>query len=471
MDGRRLTERLVIVAAVAYVLGLGWAMVYTTYDVWGAFVIMPIIVIITVPLLKRVFADDRILFRVALAGLFAKFAGALIRYYVAFDAYGGLSDAGHYHEFGQVLARDVRGGDASFLDLVPTEIGTRFMEKLTALVYTVFGSSKLAGFVLFGWMGYWGALWFLLAAIVGVQRVSARRYALLMFFAPSLVYWPSSVGKEAFVCMCLGLASYGGARLLVGRPSVGAVAATALGITGAGFVRPHFAAIWAGALVVALVVGVITGRTGSRAKSRFVTLLFAGIAVAGLVFVASVTLRYLDPSGESDDTASTSIVSTDRISSIFDETERRTELGGSSFEVIDVSGPQDWPYAIVRTLTRPMLLEARNVAQLLPAVEMSVLLVLAAVGWRRIINIPRMALRSPYVLFALLVLCTFGLAFTSIGNLGILTRQRSLIMPLLMLLVCVPPRQRRGDRAPSPVESASTPLRTLSRSERVGAAA
>jgi hypothetical protein len=47
---------------------------------------------------------------------------------------------------------------------------------------------------------------------------------------------------------------------------------------------------------------------------------------------------------------------------------------------------------------------------------------------------------------------TFGVAFASIGNLGILTRQRSLILPLVLLFWCVPPivfasERRTAERA------------------------
>ncbi len=48
-------------------------------------------------------------------------------------------------------------------------------------------------------------------------------------------------------------------------------------------------------------------------------------------------------------------------------------------------------------------------------------------------------LTVPYVVFAALCVVTFGVAFSSIGNLGILVRQRSLILPLLLVFWCLPP--------------------------------
>ena len=42
----------------------------------------------------------------------------------------------------------------------------------------------------------------------------ARRYAALVFLLPSLLFWPSSIAKEAWILACLGLAAYGAAKML-----------------------------------------------------------------------------------------------------------------------------------------------------------------------------------------------------------------------------------------------------------------
>ena len=48
----------------------------------------------------------------------------------------------------------------------------------------------------------------------------ARTYGWLVFFFPSLLYWPSSIGKEAWICFGLGLASYGVALILRHQPDL-----------------------------------------------------------------------------------------------------------------------------------------------------------------------------------------------------------------------------------------------------------
>ena len=66
------------------------------------------------------------------------------------------------------------------------------------------------------------------------------------------------------------------------------------------------------------------------------------------------------------------------ITAIIDETTRRTEQAGSAFTPPTITNPLNWPYASVRTLTRPLLIEARGAAQLFTALEMTLLIGLAS---------------------------------------------------------------------------------------------
>jgi hypothetical protein len=422
-----------------------------SYDSWGAFVVAPLLVALTVPVLQRVFrGDDSLMLPIAIAGLVAKLGATLFRYWVAFDAYGGQADAGAYHDAGTRLAEQIRGGDVAVITQMTSETGTEFIERLTGVVYALFGSSLLGGFMVFAWMGYVGLLLFVRAAMIAVPGLQFRRYAMFTFFAPSLLYWSSSIGKEAPTLLCLGLASYGGARLLIGRWGVVSVTLTAAGIAGTSFIRPHFAAMWVAGLALGFVVGFLSGDTRRGVLGRTGTLGLAVLALVGLTLVAAATVEYLDPP---DDESTVSAPISERVTDIFDETERRTTQGGSGFDVVTISGPQDYPIAVVRTLTRPALVEASSFAELLPALEMTTLLVLAVVSWRRIVNLPVLLPRTPYLVMAVIVLVMFGVAFTSIGNLGVLTRQRSLVMPLFLLPYCLPrwgkPEPRANEAAPT----------------------
>lgn len=49
-----------------------------------------------------------------------------------------------------------------------------------------------------------------------------------------------------------------------------------------------------------------------------------------------------------------------------------------------------------------------------------------------------MIVTSPYVAFAVTALFLGGLAYSSFANLGVLTRQKSLLIPFMLLLPCLP---------------------------------
>jgi hypothetical protein len=88
--------------------------------------------------------------------------------------------------------------------------------------------------------------------------------------------------------------------------------------------------------------------------------LLLAVAGIGCVIVAQITLSYLDPADDNSDEVVSEEQVGDRLSSIFDEVEERTTQGGSSCTPISIDGPHDWPLAAFRTLTRPLLYEARG---------------------------------------------------------------------------------------------------------------
>ena len=142
---------------------------------------------------------------------------------------------------------------------------------------------------------------------------------------PSLVYWGSSIGKEAVVGFFLGITAYGAALVLARRGKVGfGTILIAIGLVGSAYVRPHFAAIWAGAIVIALASRVAldamgrSERADGRRRLQLGSLLLVVIAGIGFAIIASITLNYLGPSDDDD------VATTDQFSSIFERTERQT---------------------------------------------------------------------------------------------------------------------------------------------------
>ncbi len=127
------------------------------------------------------------------------------------------------------------------------------------MIYALTGPSRLGGFLVYSFIGFWGLFLFHRAARIGLPEGSQRRYALLVFFLPSLVFWPSSIGKEAVMMLSLGLcalrsgADPRASGLGVDLPGAG---------VGLGYmVRPHVPVV----VLAALAVAVVFRRRRSRA--------------------------------------------------------------------------------------------------------------------------------------------------------------------------------------------------------------
>lgn len=441
-------ELALLAGGTVYLVVLSWAMSHLSYDIWGVFVVIPPLLIMGVVGVRRLFRGPfEALTSVMYFGLVARFIGAGTKYFVSFGAYRGYTDAEEYHKYAASAASAVWSGKASFVDVLPRGTGTPFIEHTTAFFYTVVGSSKLAGYMVFSWLAFWGLAFFVKAACIAVPGLAIKRYAWLCVFAPSLVYWPASIGKEAIMMLSLGLASLGYARLLSRRGIAMPFLQIALGLGLTTLVRPHIAGLWLAGLFPALLVTLFrrpAARDARRGRGgeRILFLVILGIAAIAIVAIGSATIRYLHPS--SDETASST-----SISSILTETTRRTSEAGSNFVPPAIDSPFDWPTAALRTLTRPLLIEANSAFQLLSSLEMTALIVMMLLSMSRLLNLPRLVVTNAFVAFAVTTVFLGGLAYSSFANLGVLARQKSLLLPLLFIVPCVPPhRSRVGVRRP-----------------------
>jgi len=444
--------RAIVALGVCYLLLLGWSMANSTYDMWGLLVVVPPYFLLGTLFVRRVFRGEyRHLATIALLGLGVKLFGAWLRYWIGFKVYDGF-DALAYHTEGVTIATEFWSGDRGVFDILPTQVGTHFAEGFTGLVYIFVGTSFLGGFVAFALLSFIGTCFFIKAACVAVPGLARRKYALLCVLAPSLMYWPSSIGKEAMMTFALGTATYGIALLFSKPAAIAPAIVTAGGLGLAAMIRPHFVGLWLAGLFPALLVALIRGRPtadgsrSSRPADRLLLVPVIVVAAIGLTVVAKLAVDYLQP----DDDAPAAEVSTESITAIITETGRRTEQAGSAFEPPSIASPAMWPYASLRTLTRPLPFEVSGAIQMLTAAETAIFLAMCAWSWRRLFAIPKMIVTQPYIAFAMTTTFFGGLAFTSFANLAILARQRSLIAPFMLLVVCVAPiaARRREARPP-----------------------
>jgi hypothetical protein len=432
-----LSSRVVIgvglVVIAAYVSLLIRLMETSTYDTWGALIVGPLLIAVTFPALARQArreGDPRVLW-ILMAALVVKLLFAIVRHYQATELYS-FADATGYHRGGTELAGRFLAG--SFDTEVPVGLPseTLFMYIVTGVVYAVIRPTMLGGFVAFSWLAFLGLFLFYRAFHLAVPDGRSRTYAKLLFFLPSILFWPSSIGKEAWTVFTLGIAAFGAARLFAGRGRGRGIALFVLGLAGTAAVRPHFAGLFA----VAAAIGYVVGRPRAEGR-RFVPvakLLTVAISGAVAVVLVSQTERFLSDSG----LGGGSITSAAGIGSVLEETGRRTATGGSRFDPVAVGSPQGFAIATVTVLFRPFPFEADNFPTMLAAIEGVFLLIVVIVRLPWVLSALRRARDHPYVAAAFVYCGTFVIALSSIANFGILTRQRVLLLPMLLVLVSVP---------------------------------
>jgi hypothetical protein len=422
-----------LVGSIAVIFGILLVVSSANEDAIGALIIGPTLYLVSLPVFSRraKLDGDQRLFWILSAALLLKFAGSLVRYYVAFDVYGGEADASVYHEVGTQLARGFHAGDLE-TGLVSLT-GTDFISFFTGLVYTVTGPVKLGGFLVFSWLGFWGLFLFYRAYLIAVPGGRTRNYALLVFFLPSLLYWPSSIGKEAWMMFSLGVAAVGVARILTGNMGRGLVVA-GVGMWFASLVRPHVAGLVAIALVVGYLFRLPRAEPGRMLLlGKAVTLLVLGIMA---LFVLIRTDQFLE--------ANAGVKLQGGVGTLLESTAERTSIGGSQFTPSVLESPVRAPVAVVTVLYRPLVIEAHNLQALATAAEGTLLLAFTLTRIRWLLAALRSIRRQPYVAFVLAYVALFIVAFSSIANFGLLARERVQVLPLALVLLTIPPRARKG---------------------------
>jgi hypothetical protein len=439
-----------VVGVALYVVAVGWAMGNTSFDVWGALVVGPVLIAISLPLLWRLLRDedDPRVMRLIIAALLFKLGGSIVRYGVAFELYGGLRDADGYHDWGRTLAPMFRHGDFT-VELGRGVIGTGFIEIVTGVVYCFTGATQLGGFLVFSWLGFWGLYLFYRAFRIGFPNGDHFRYALLLFFLPSMLFWPSSTGKEAWMTLALGLTAYGCARLLTQRR--GGFSCFALGVLATTMARPHLSLI-----VFLAIAGAYLLRRSSRPS-----VMSPAAKGFGIVMLLAVGLVVV---GQTETFLGVDRLDTGSVSKELDENVERTDEAESTFEAKKVESPIGMIGATLAVLYRPWPFEAHNAQSLFASLEGMVLLVLTCLSVRRLAAIPREMFRTAYVALALMYTLLFVYAFASVGNFGNIARQRVQLFPMALVLICVPARTwRKGAEDPDESSARQPVMATPSR--------
>lgn len=415
-----------------------------TYDIAIGGLMAVVIVVASMPIFRslgQIDADSK-LPRVLATALCSKLIFSLARYWMVMKLYGGVGDSTSYVNDGWMFAKQVRSGSLvpSIESIDNLVTGTRQITKLTGYLMAITGPSKFAGFFFFSWLAFWGCVLFARGARRAFPQLDHKKYLYLVLFWPSLMFWPSSVGKDAVMVFFLGVVTYGACVLLAPKAKVWGVAPFAVGVFGLLQVRVHVALMAVLAVTVATTFAFIGGEHVEKAAKRGRVVRLVGLVVMVLFAstAATQTTRFFsDEAGQSTSTKEA-----------LELTVKRTQQGGSSFQPIVVTNPLQIPAATVSVLFRPFPWEAHSAGTLVSAAEGSALALLFVLSWKRLRRWPGSAWRRAILLYGFVYSLMFVVAFSSIGNAGILARQRSQMLPLLFLALAVPTDrwwQRRPD--------------------------
>ena len=358
--------------------------------------------------------------RLIMWGFAAKLAGTFLRFYMTNYLYGA-GDAFGYHGRGVAYAgiwrslavpMSTAGGE-----------GTAFTEVVTGLLYAIYTPAMRGGFLMFAFIAFLGQLMFYAAFRPWMEGTALKRYAMVILFFPSIVFWPASIGKDALMIFFLGMATLGISKLLA-KLSLFGLTLTGLGLYLAAQIRPHVAMMVALAAALAFL---FLKRSEGRARGakRFIPLVVAaaGFLLAWSAFAADFGVS-IEGGAETQDPAA-----------FLERVSNQTAQGGSQVSDGVVTGPQDIPEATLKVLFRPLLYEASSMAIMVSAVEGTALLLFVVWKLPWVWRNRRRIRPNPLLLLSFMFTGGFIIAFSSILNLGILARQRVQVLPFFLALL------------------------------------
>ena len=407
-------------AQVAVVIA-GWVIGYRAIDFWGAFLIPTILIVSAFPIIHR-FASrtDSSLENLYLLS-FAAFVPFTYLKYLSNNYVYGQSDSTGYLAAGKAIASNFWDRDASLASLVPKGIGTRFTEGLTGIVQLITGRSDLGSFMVFSMFAFVGIVCLVEAARLGLgDRINVRGYAMLVLFLPSMLFWSAGVGKDAWMLLGVGFMALGAAKVLSGRQRIDSVFWLGLGVVTTAAIRPHITLLMLGSFVLALV---LRSRKVRNTTELFGMLLLVLVIVGLTVFASSRAVELIPTLKDGVSGAQVQL----------DKTATKTLTGGSQVDSLRSNSPAQYPTALFTVLFRPTLLEASSPQAALSALESTVLLVFLFLRRRNIMEGLRRLRALPYLLMALCFCALFAVVWSNVGNLGIIVRQRTMILPFLLL--------------------------------------
>ena len=365
---------------------------------------------------------------------------APLQIFVVHHFYGGVADFTRYDHQGSVLADHWRAGHFTTSGAgLGNFVNDGSVSVYGGLVMTLVGPNQLAAFFVAAWLSFVGAVFFYRAFSVTFPRVDRRFYAWLIFLFPSILFWTADVGKESAMMFALGLTAYGMALVLarINRGYIYALIGGTIGLV----VRPNELVLLVGGFAIAMVVRALV-RSGQLTQVRRggpIRMIGAFIFVVAAVVIVGITARHLiHPLTNGKGGLGSALTK-------LSQNQNGTGAGFGSSGVPYSPNPLYYPRDVYTVLFDPLWFNARSVTQIIASIENTLIIAVFIYSLRRLRYLFRVCAQRPYVLVALIYCLGFFYAFAALGNLGLITRERTLVLPLLFAVFAIPVA-RRGER-------------------------
>jgi hypothetical protein len=349
-----------------------------------------------------------------------KLLSCVARYWMVFDLYNGAADSQLYHTHGQILAQYFKVFDFSIMETYVVQgEGTTSLAYITGLLYTIMPASMAGAFFFFSVLAFAGTVLCYCAARVAWPQADLRYYTLCVFFLPSILFWPAALGKDAWILCWSGVAVWGWVSFIKRQQLLGLLW-IALALLMLQLVRPHIAAFLALSIGAAYMLYSTT-----PGRRSFITWIVGAVAVAFLSY-------YMLQGGA--EFLKLEDLSADSLEARIEEQQLRTTQGGSSYETVSIFTPAGFINGLITTAIRPFPWEASNGQMLITSLEtvgwLVILWIQRRILWQKVRNVRY----DPVAAFALCYTVAMLLALTSLGNFGIIARQRVMALPFLWML-------------------------------------
>jgi hypothetical protein len=393
------------------------------YSYTSSLVCVPLLAIVSYAGVAHVAQGKRYLKRLLSAGLVAHMAVSSVYLWMGFYVYGAAVDAFHYWTVGGELTRDfsVVGWSAFH----PPYWSTNLINNISGIMMLLIGDGLPTLFITFALAAFWGAFFFYRAFEIALPEGDKWLYGLLIFLSPSILFWSSSLGKDALAQLFVGVTCYGFARLNH-RAGVKGVLLCAAGLGGVLLVRAHVAAM----LAMGMTFPYALGKSKGKGVNKIVKVLIIPILLGGTYFLVSQAGRFLGVEGTN---AAGGIEKVNTIT-------KNNQVGGGSF-----NEESSLPIRIAESpflVFRPFPWEVHSAMAAVASIESTGWLLLCF-SRRRVIWFALKHWRDPYIGFILTYSVIFSVVFAAASsNFGIVVRQRIMMVPLALMLICL--REKRA---------------------------